>query len=39
MTSVEEDFADNGALLIIKENSNPYVMKRVRFIKKLLHYK
>lgn len=39
MDDVEEDFCTNFSLMIIKENSNPYVMKRVRFIKKLLHYK
>lgn len=39
MGDAEEDFCTNFSLMIIKENSNPYVMKRVRFIKKLLHYK
>lgn len=31
--TVKEDFADNLALMIQKENSNPYVMKRIRLIK------
>lgn len=35
-TTVEEDFCDNGALLVAKENSNPFVMKRIRLIKKII---
>lgn len=33
---MEEDFADNFALLQTKENSNPHVMKRIRLVKKFL---
>lgn len=31
-----EDFADNYALMMLKQNSNPFVMKRIRLIKSIL---
>lgn len=33
---VEEDFCDNLALLMTKENSTPQVHKRIRFIKNII---
>lgn len=36
MWDMEEDFCDNLALYITKENSNPFVMKRIRLIKSFL---
>lgn len=36
LNSVEEDFADNWALMIQKKRVNPVIMKRIRLIKSLL---
>jgi len=35
-SDAQEDFADLYALMMLKQNSNPYVMKRIRFIKRLI---
>ena len=36
LNSVEEDFADNWAIMIQKKRVNPVIMKRIRLIKSLL---
>lgn len=36
MLDEKEDFADNFALMMIKKNLDPYVMKRIRLIKSIL---
>lgn len=38
MTDHEEDFCDNFASLVLKENVKPLVMKRRALIKKFLNF-
>lgn len=35
MTNIEEDFAENFALMVAKKNSPPKIQVRVRYIKKI----